>query len=160
MNQWIVVYLCTILGAMLPSRHPPPTADQIREVLQRCVDRQNRTPGIVVGVIDANGTNVVAYGKRERGNAEKVDGDSIFEIGSITKVSTAWACASKLSKMPGAVLRRREPMPGYRLGAVLRMHILTFGTPSFSLKKRENWYQARPPRGSWKNGTPSAASKM
>ena len=65
-----------------------PTLAQIKGVLQQCVDKQNRTPGIVVGVIDTNRTNVVAYGIRERGRAEEVDGDSIFEIGSITKVFT------------------------------------------------------------------------
>jgi CubicO group peptidase (beta-lactamase class C family) len=66
----------------------PPTDAQIRAELQKCVEQQNRTPGIVVGVIDDKGTHVVAYGKRERGRPEPVDGDSIFEIGSITKVFT------------------------------------------------------------------------
>jgi serine-type D-Ala-D-Ala carboxypeptidase/endopeptidase len=64
------------------------TVAEIKRILQQCVDRQNRTPGIVVGVIDTNRTNVIAYGVRERGRVEKVDGDSVFEIGSITKVFT------------------------------------------------------------------------
>jgi CubicO group peptidase (beta-lactamase class C family) len=64
-------------------------AAQIRKVLQQCVDGQKRTPGIVAGVIDPHGTNVIAYGNRERGKPDKVDGDSIFEIGSIAKVFTA-----------------------------------------------------------------------
>ena len=46
-----------------------PTVTETRKVLQQCVDKQNRTPGIVVGVIDLNRTNVVAYGVRERGKA-------------------------------------------------------------------------------------------
>ena len=65
-----------------------PTVAQIKAVLQQCVVGQNRTPGIVVGVIDANGTNVVANGVRERGKVDRVDGDSIFELGSITKLFT------------------------------------------------------------------------
>ncbi len=65
-----------------------PSVTEIKKILQQCVDKQNRMPGIVVGVIDTNRTNVIAYGVRERGKVEKVDGDSIFEIGSITKVFT------------------------------------------------------------------------
>jgi len=65
-----------------------PTVTEIRKVLQQCVDKQNLTPGIVVGVINGNQTHVVAYGVRERGKAGKLDGDSLFEIGSITKVFT------------------------------------------------------------------------
>ncbi len=52
------------------------------------MDKQNRAPGIVVGIISEKGTRVVAYGERERGKAEAVNGDTIFEIGSITKVFT------------------------------------------------------------------------
>lgn len=66
-----------------------PSVAEIQKALRQCVDQQNRTPGIVVGIIDTNRTNVIAYGLRERGKGEKVDGDSIFEIGSITKVFTA-----------------------------------------------------------------------
>jgi D-alanyl-D-alanine-carboxypeptidase/D-alanyl-D-alanine-endopeptidase len=60
----------------------------IAEILRECVDTQKRAPGIVVGLISEKGTEVVAYGKRERGKVEAVDGDTVFEIGSITKVFT------------------------------------------------------------------------
>ena len=38
-----------------------PTVAEIKQALQQCVDKQNRTPGIVVGVIDTYRTNVIAY---------------------------------------------------------------------------------------------------
>jgi CubicO group peptidase (beta-lactamase class C family) len=83
------------------------------------VDSQNRTPGIVVGVIDANRTNVIAYGVRERGKVEKVDGDSIFEIGSITKVFTT----TLLQQMAdGGEVKMDDPIGKYLPSSV--------GTPS------------------------------
>jgi CubicO group peptidase (beta-lactamase class C family) len=61
---------------------------EIKSVLQTCVDKQHRAPGIVVGVVDKGGTKIIAYGRKERGKPEPVDGDTLFEIGSITKVFT------------------------------------------------------------------------
>ncbi|MFQ6045683.1 MAG: serine hydrolase [Gemmatimonadales bacterium] len=45
------------------------------------------TMGIVVGVLDRNGRRVVAHGSS--GTTRPLDGKSVFEIGSITKVFTA-----------------------------------------------------------------------
>lgn len=91
-KPWMIAFagwlFCSVSGVDCEAAETP-TIAQIKKALQECVDKQNRTPGIVVGVIDVNRTNVVAYGVRERGKAGKVDGDSIFEIGSITKVFTA-----------------------------------------------------------------------
>jgi D-alanyl-D-alanine-carboxypeptidase/D-alanyl-D-alanine-endopeptidase len=74
--------------SMVGCQSSPKPTPTLAEVLRACVERQHRAPGIVVGVISKNGTKVVAYGKRERGNTEEVNGDTIFEIGSITKVFT------------------------------------------------------------------------
>ena len=70
------------------AKEPPATEVAIKAVLQLCVDTQHRAPGIVVGVVDALGTKVVAYGQRERGKREPINGDTLFEIGSVTKVFT------------------------------------------------------------------------
>lgn len=66
-----------------------PSAAKIKEVLRRCVEKQKRAPGIVAAVIDKNGATVVAWGKREDGQPDEVNGDTLFEIGSITKVFTS-----------------------------------------------------------------------
>lgn len=63
-----------------------PDDASIRKILQERVD-SGRATGIVVGALDPAGKRVVAYGSS--GSTRPLDGDSVFEIGSITKVFTA-----------------------------------------------------------------------
>jgi CubicO group peptidase (beta-lactamase class C family) len=68
---------------------PVPGAGEIREILARRIDRQKQAAGIVVGVIEPNGRRVVAYGNLASGDPRTLDGGTIFEIGSVTKVFTS-----------------------------------------------------------------------
>lgn len=62
---------------------------EIREILIDRVDTYRQTVGIVVGLIGPEGRRVVAYGRLASDDPRSVDGDTIFEIGSITKVFTS-----------------------------------------------------------------------
>jgi len=79
--------------ASAPVSSPPPTrwnvpdAATIRAILARRIDVERRGVGMVVGTVSPKGRLVVAYGSRETGGAP-VTGDTLFEIGSITKVFT------------------------------------------------------------------------
>ena len=68
---------------------PVPSDDDIRGILSERIDGQRRSVGIVVGVIEPEGRRVVAHGHLARDGARQVDGDTVFEIGSVTKVFTA-----------------------------------------------------------------------
>jgi hypothetical protein len=58
--------------------------DEIREILVKRIDQQKRAVGIVVAVIEPNGRRVVSYGNLATSDPRTLDGDTIFEIGSVT----------------------------------------------------------------------------
>jgi CubicO group peptidase (beta-lactamase class C family) len=62
-------------------------ANSIQAFLQKNFDQRNA--GMVVAVVDEHGTKFFAAGKLDNGTDEKVDADTVFEIGSVTKTFTA-----------------------------------------------------------------------
>ena len=71
--------------------HAPivPTNDEIRSILADRIDTKRQAVGIVVGVIDSGGSRIVSYGSLDRNDPRPVTGDTVFEVGSITKLFTA-----------------------------------------------------------------------
>lgn len=71
-----------------PSRLPDP--NEVKALLVQLVDVDKRAPGIVVGMIadDPQESWVVGYGRLSATDEHVPDGDTVFEIGSITKVFT------------------------------------------------------------------------
>jgi CubicO group peptidase (beta-lactamase class C family) len=75
-----------------------PSTCEIREILVKRIDQQKQTVGIVVGVIRPIGRRVVAYGNLAKGDPRTLDGDTIFEIGSISKVFTSLLLAEMVNR--------------------------------------------------------------
>src|SRR5207247_11261103 len=51
--------------------------------------RENLTnAGMVIGLVDERGSRVLAAGKLDNGTRQEVNGDTVFEIGSVTKTFT------------------------------------------------------------------------
>ena len=66
---------------------PIPDAE-IPTYLKEYIDRDNQGVGIVVGVVDAHGSRVFSYGTTKNDGTNDVNADTLFEIGSITKIFT------------------------------------------------------------------------
>jgi serine-type D-Ala-D-Ala carboxypeptidase/endopeptidase len=63
--------------------------DAIRAFLQQRIEVEKRAVGMVIGLVDERGSNIVSYGKMDDDTSQEVNGDTLFEIGSITKTFTA-----------------------------------------------------------------------
>ena len=63
--------------------------DSIRAFLQQRIEVEKRDVGMVIGLVDEHGSSIVSYGKMDDGASQEVNGDTLFEIGSITKTFTA-----------------------------------------------------------------------
>jgi serine-type D-Ala-D-Ala carboxypeptidase/endopeptidase len=75
--------------AQAPVDSPLPSNTEIRKILADRVGSENSGLAIVVGVIDAKGRRVVAYGGLAKNDKRPLNGDTVFEIGSMTKVFTS-----------------------------------------------------------------------
>lgn len=69
----------------------------VRQILAQRVDTDRQSRGMVVGVIDARGQRVVAHGLMGAGG-KPVDGRTLFEIGSVTKVLTSLLLADMVRR--------------------------------------------------------------
>lgn len=63
-------------------------ADQIKAILKEAVSSK-RSKSIIVGIIDSNGRRIYSEGVISDQNPVRPDGNTIYEIGSITKVFTS-----------------------------------------------------------------------
>jgi serine-type D-Ala-D-Ala carboxypeptidase/endopeptidase len=75
------------------------TALEVQQILKKRIDVDKQCVGIVVGMINATGNEIVAYGSLRKSNpTTQPDRDTVYEIGSVTKVFTTLVLADMVGR--------------------------------------------------------------
>ena len=78
------------IGTNIALAQTAPVSDaEILRLIKERIEVQHRGIGIVFGVIDRSGSRIISYGQFAKGDPRPVNGDTVYEIGSITKVFTS-----------------------------------------------------------------------
>jgi serine-type D-Ala-D-Ala carboxypeptidase/endopeptidase len=75
-----------------------PSEDMIRAILKKRVETDRKCTGIVAYVLDNAGRRLVIYQRPDEADERPLDGDSVVEVGSITKVLTALLLADMVER--------------------------------------------------------------
>jgi len=92
MTKLVMTFLTVLAvasAAAAQSSSPVPSNEEIRKILTQRVDEAKQSVGIVVGVIEPSGRRTVSYGALAKGDTRPLNGDTVFEIGSVSKVFTS-----------------------------------------------------------------------
>ena len=88
----------TALFAGLRAYADEPSEAAIQAILQKCVGEDGESTGIVAVVSGNAGSRVFTYGASGAADNRKLDGDTVFEVASITKVLTALTLAAMVER--------------------------------------------------------------
>ncbi|MBL8499523.1 MAG: beta-lactamase family protein [Nitrosomonas sp.] len=87
-----------------------PADSEIRRILAERIETHKQSVGIVIGIVGIEGRRIIAHGHFGTNDPRLVDANTIFEIGSVTKVFTALLLAGMVQR---AELALTDPIAQY-----------------------------------------------
>jgi CubicO group peptidase (beta-lactamase class C family) len=139
--------------AALGGAHSAASAtDPMRDLLKKAVGPGEKVAGMIAAVVDEGGTRMVTFGSSGVPGLA-LDGDTVFEIGSITKVLTALRLVDIASRgevalddpvakyLPATVYLREVGRPI----ALLDLATYTSGPPNMPGNLPPNWWASPKP---------------
>ena len=76
------------------SKIPFDISDELKSLINAAVDSNKTNAGVVVGLVDPNGTQFYGYGKMSNATNTTVDENTIFAIGSNTIYGDGWMASA------------------------------------------------------------------
>jgi D-alanyl-D-alanine-carboxypeptidase/D-alanyl-D-alanine-endopeptidase len=89
------------------------TNGDVQALIDNRVNTAKKAVGIVVGTVDGTGVHIYSAGKTAAGGTETPNGDTLFEIGSITKVFTSLLLADMIER---GEVKAEDPVSEYLPG--------------------------------------------
>ena len=96
MKSFVTVFIILLITQTV-SAAATPDDRYIESVIKSRIE-SSVNQAIVVGIVDSSGRRIISHGTFNRDDSREVDGNTLFEIGSVTKVFTSLILAAMAEK--------------------------------------------------------------